>query len=374
VKKQIALVSMGLFVLPLSAQAPQPWVGLQAGYDWQQEGSRNAKDNGVLGAALGTWCTTRWGGEASLLGTQLKARNGGGSTTELHGDVLALFNLAPDLGTWVPFLEAGLGATQLGAPFSLSSGTTVRPNLTGGVGVHAFTTDHLILGLEGRAERIYTHTAYTELLALVTVGYRWGGAPAPTTPAPASAPPPPAPAAEQPAPAPAPAPAPTPAPAPAAEPAPVPETAAAMPAPAPPPAPAPAPPPMKIVLDEAVLHFANGSATVPPEGVVAVQRVARSLKAYQGPFTLVVSGHTSAVGKPAYNKALSKRRADAVARILADAGIPAGSIQTVGTGSDNLIADDRTRAGQARNRRVEIEIKAAGAAVETRMTETGTED
>ena len=43
-------------------------------------------------------------------------------------------------------------------------------------------------------------------------------------------------------------------------------------------------------------------------------------------------------------------------------------ITTVGVGPDRPIADNKTKEGQARNRRVEIEVKAAG--VETRKTET----
>jgi outer membrane protein OmpA-like peptidoglycan-associated protein len=139
---------------------------------------------------------------------------------------------------------------------------------------------------------------------------------------------------------------------------------------APAPEPAPAPMPAKIVLDEAVLHFGNNQSTLPPEGVQAVRKVAESLKAYQGQYTLVVTGYTSSLGKPAYNKALSKRRAEAVAQVLTAADIPAASIQTVGAGPEHPVASNKTPQDQARNRRVEIEVKTAGAEVETRKNET----
>jgi OOP family OmpA-OmpF porin len=143
---------------------------------------------------------------------------------------------------------------------------------------------------------------------------------------------------------------------------------------APAPAPAPVAAPVKIVLDEAVLHFANGKNDLSAEGVQAVRKVAASLKQYQGSYTLAVSGFTSSVGSVAFNKALSKRRAEAVAKVLVDDGIPAGSIQTAGIGPDQPLADNKTKAGQSRNRRVEIEIKVAGAQVETRKTETSVTD
>ncbi|MGA2082540.1 MAG: hypothetical protein ABSH53_18275 [Holophaga sp.] len=51
-------------------------------------------------------------------------------------------------------------------------------------------------------------------------------------------------------------------------------------------------------------------------------------------------------------------------KVLMDEGIPSGSIQTAGEGPANPIADNKTKAGQAKNRRVEIEVMAQGAEVE----------
>jgi OOP family OmpA-OmpF porin len=126
----------------------------------------------------------------------------------------------------------------------------------------------------------------------------------------------------------------------------------------------------KIVLDEAVLHFANGKSVVPAQGVEAISKVAGSLKAYNGQYSLVVTGYTSSVGSAAYNKTLSKRRADAVAKVLVAEGIPADAIQTVGAGPDQPLADNKTKAGQAKNRRVEIDVKASGQQTETQKIET----
>ena len=140
------------------------------------------------------------------------------------------------------------------------------------------------------------------------------------------------------------------------------------------PPPPPPPPPAKIVLNDAVLHFANAKAELSPEGVQAVQSVAQDLKGYSGTYKTVVTGYTSSTGSKPFNKKLSKRRADAVAKVLVDSGIPAGSVETVGAGPDNPIADNKTAEGQAQNRRVEIEVKVNNATVEKRTIRTQTQD
>ena len=128
------------------------------------------------------------------------------------------------------------------------------------------------------------------------------------------------------------------------------------------------------MLDEALLHFANGKADVDAAGTAAIQKVADSLKAYHGEYNLVVTGYTSSVGSRAFNKALSKRRADAVAKVLEDAGIPKDRVTTAGAGPDNPVADNATREGQAKNRRVEIDVKVKDAQAEVRKTVTDVVD
>ena len=125
---------------------------------------------------------------------------------------------------------------------------------------------------------------------------------------------------------------------------------------APPPPPPPPPMPSKIVLNNAKLHFLNGKNELSADGIEAVREVSKQLKQLKGNFTLRVTGYTSSTGKPAVNKALSKRRADAVAKALVVDGIPANKVVTVGAGAERPIADNKTPEGQAQNRRVEIDI------------------
>jgi outer membrane protein OmpA-like peptidoglycan-associated protein len=121
-----------------------------------------------------------------------------------------------------------------------------------------------------------------------------------------------------------------------------------------------------------VLHFANGKAYLHPDGKAAIQKVADGLKAYPGNYTLVISGHTSSVGGKAFNKTLSKLRADAVANVLVDSGIPASKITTVGMGPDQPVADNATKDGAAKNRRVEIDVKVIDGNAVVRENMTGT--
>jgi len=69
-----------------------------------------------------------------------------------------------------------------------------------------------------------------------------------------------------------------------------------------------------------------------------------------------VYGYTDDIGTDAYNLKLSQRRAEAVAIELVDSGLPAGSVQTIGKGKRDPVADNRTAAGRAQNRRAEIVV------------------
>lgn len=69
---------------------------------------------------------------------------------------------------------------------------------------------------------------------------------------------------------------------------------------------------------------------------------------------LRVNGHTDDTGTAEYNQQLSVRRAAAVARVLESAGYAPGHIHVRGLGKTMPIADNRTPAGRAENRRVAI--------------------
>ncbi len=74
-------------------------------------------------------------------------------------------------------------------------------------------------------------------------------------------------------------------------------------------------------------------------------------------YILQVTGGTDSIGKADYNYQLSQRRADAVVNYLsAKYGIAPHRFYLVGIGKDVQVASDKTAAGRAKNRRVEVQL------------------
>jgi OmpA-OmpF porin, OOP family len=139
--------------------------------------------------------------------------------------------------------------------------------------------------------------------------------------------------------------APTPAPAPAP---------VAAPAPAPAPAPVPAPVASKVTY-AADAFFDFDKAVLKPEGKAKLDDLVSKVKAINLEVIIAV-GHTDDKGTDAYNQKLSVKRADAVKEYLVGTGIEKNRVYTEGKGEKQPVADNKTKEGQAKNRRVEIEV------------------
>jgi len=105
---------------------------------------------------------------------------------------------------------------------------------------------------------------------------------------------------------------------------------------------------------EAIL-FATDSFTVRPGLGRDMSALTQSLQRYPNS-TIQIVGHTDSDGDAAYNQQLSERRANAVADVLLNQGVPFNRIQTFGRGESQPIASNFTPEGKAQNRRVEIVI------------------
>jgi OmpA-OmpF porin, OOP family len=101
------------------------------------------------------------------------------------------------------------------------------------------------------------------------------------------------------------------------------------------------------------IEFDTNKAELKPEGRKAVDQVAALLKS-DAALKLSIEGHTDDVGGAAQNKPLSLARAQAVLTALTAQGIDAKRLRAVGHGQDKPVADNKTEAGRARNRRVEL--------------------
>jgi outer membrane protein OmpA-like peptidoglycan-associated protein len=73
---------------------------------------------------------------------------------------------------------------------------------------------------------------------------------------------------------------------------------------------------------------------------------------------LTIKGYTDSTGSNKVNNPLSEKRAAAVKGQLVASGVPAGSISVVGMGDASPVGDNKTAAGRAQNRRVEVEVTA----------------
>ena len=101
--------------------------------------------------------------------------------------------------------------------------------------------------------------------------------------------------------------------------------------------------------------FESGSFVVRPGLNDDMFALSQSLDRYPQS-TIQIVGHTDSDGDAASNQQLSERRANAVADVLLNQGVPFNRVRTFGRGESQPIASNFTPEGKAQNRRVEIVI------------------
>lgn len=103
--------------------------------------------------------------------------------------------------------------------------------------------------------------------------------------------------------------------------------------------------------------FDVGSAQLKPEALNTYGKIGQILKGYDKTVIHIV-GHTDSSGSDSLNQTLSENRAASVATYLQNLGVDPSRIRTEGRGKREPIAPNDTAANKAKNRRVDIVIKA----------------
>jgi outer membrane protein OmpA-like peptidoglycan-associated protein len=106
---------------------------------------------------------------------------------------------------------------------------------------------------------------------------------------------------------------------------------------------------------ETSVHFAFDKADLTSKAKDALDQLVAEIPNTKG-YLVVVEGDTDAIGSENYNYKLSERRADSVVQYLSEKNVPAHKIFIIGLGKDKFVADNKTSAGRAKNRRVDVRL------------------
>jgi outer membrane protein OmpA-like peptidoglycan-associated protein len=104
------------------------------------------------------------------------------------------------------------------------------------------------------------------------------------------------------------------------------------------------------------IQFASGSDGILPKSEQLVDEMARALKEHPELKKVEIQGHTDSSGDEFFNLKLGQERAESVKHALVRRGVAQGRLVPKGYGESNPIAPNITRAGRAKNRRVEFMI------------------
>lgn len=100
-----------------------------------------------------------------------------------------------------------------------------------------------------------------------------------------------------------------------------------------------------------LVHFDTDKSKIKPKYKAELAKVADFMKKYPS-VTTTIEGHTDSVGSAKYNMKLSQRRADSVMNYLVkNFGIEPSRLKAKGYGLTKPVADNKTAAGRAQNRR-----------------------
>ena len=108
--------------------------------------------------------------------------------------------------------------------------------------------------------------------------------------------------------------------------------------------------------DDSVKFTFDGNK-VPSEAQAILDDLASKVKGMDKGVYLEIEGHTDNIGSEDYNEHLGELRAEAVRNYLAEkAGIPLHVMNVISFGESKPVAENNTREGRAKNRRVVVRV------------------
>jgi len=110
------------------------------------------------------------------------------------------------------------------------------------------------------------------------------------------------------------------------------------------------------LISTAPIYFGSGKSNLNKDEQAKLDDAIQKLQSMKG-YVVEVEGFADKTGNVAYNRELSRKRADSVVHYLAvEHNIPLRSIRELGVGSDFPDANNKTRDDRKENRRVDVKI------------------
>lgn len=112
----------------------------------------------------------------------------------------------------------------------------------------------------------------------------------------------------------------------------------------------------KLEFAATAVEFEVNKAKIKPTSFALLDEIVELLKKYPA-YVMNLDGYTDNTGSDKVNDRLSKERAEAVRDYFISKGVEASRLEAAGHGSSNPVADNSTKEGRAKNRRVVMKMK-----------------
>jgi peptidoglycan-associated lipoprotein len=113
----------------------------------------------------------------------------------------------------------------------------------------------------------------------------------------------------------------------------------------------------EVTLTDDAAHFGFNKSTLSTEAKAALDAFAKKIKDENKNVFIEIQGNTDSVGSEQYNLTLGQARAEAVMRYLnMEQGFPLNRMSAISYGKYKPIADNKTKEGREKNRRVTLVV------------------